>query len=92
MPCTMGLVQELSQGCVLARLWGQGHVCPGLEKSQTLYVMATPPGRALPLTLKYCRAARCKKLFAAISSPERRMCPMGHGLCTLSCSQPRTPG
>lgn len=28
-----------------------------------------PPGRTLPLTLKYCRVARCKRLFAALSSP-----------------------
>lgn len=40
--CAVGLLQEPSQGCILARLWAQGHICPGLEKSQPLYIMATP--------------------------------------------------
>lgn len=42
-PCTMGLAQELGQGCVLARLWGQGRVCPQTGKVPVTLHNGHPP-------------------------------------------------
>lgn len=46
--------------------------------------MASPPGRALSLTLKYRRVARCKKPFAAFSSRFRT--PEAWGRWDASCA------
>lgn len=59
----MGLAQQLRQGCVLARLWEE-RTCPSRTGQAPITLHnGHPLGRALPLTLKYCRAARCEYLL-----------------------------